>query len=315
LGVVIPTHNRAALLRRAVASVPPDVEVVVVDDGSTDETPSVARRIGNRIAYVRLPMSAGPGPARNVGIDECTSDRVLFLDDDDVLLPEGVERIQQVIASHPEVALHLHNCVWSSGEISIPQETPVTPLSLHEWLQGRFAGELKPVARRDVFEKHRFEDTGASGEALLWGQVIREFGAVVSGAPVVFYDVSRDDRLTSMTGLLSRASQNAAIARRWLALFGAEQRAVAPERWRTRVHAAVLYSALAGDRATARDIAASEPLDGWSHLVACGLAVMPARLLRGTFRLRLAIRSLRTAATARGRGTGDSSIATRAAAR
>lgn len=88
--VVIPTYNRAALLREALNSVFAqeftDFEVIVVDDGSTDETKSVARSFGERVRFFRQ-ENRGPGAARNLGIHRASGEYVAFLDSDDVWFP------------------------------------------------------------------------------------------------------------------------------------------------------------------------------------------------------------------------------------
>lgn len=86
--VIIPTHNRADLLVRAVKSVlvqtEPNFEVIVVDDASTDNTPSVVAAMSDeRIRYIRHEKGLGSAGARNAGIREARGEFVAFLDDDD----------------------------------------------------------------------------------------------------------------------------------------------------------------------------------------------------------------------------------------
>lgn len=93
VSVVITTHNRAQLLPRAVRSAQQagsDLEVIVVDDCSTDETPEVCRNLAG-IRYVRLSSNKGLSNARNVGIAESSSEYIAFLDDDDLRLPNSLE--------------------------------------------------------------------------------------------------------------------------------------------------------------------------------------------------------------------------------
>jgi glycosyltransferase involved in cell wall biosynthesis len=91
--VVIPARNAAAHLREAITSVhrqsTPPTEVVVVDDGSSDDTARIATEHGARV--VRLPTSMGPSHARNRGIAEAQGDLIAFLDADDVWLPGHLE--------------------------------------------------------------------------------------------------------------------------------------------------------------------------------------------------------------------------------
>lgn len=90
--VVIPTYNRRLWVGAAVESVLAqdivDLEVIVVDDGSTDGTAAMlAERFGNRIVIERLPHNRGRSTARNIGWQMACSDLIAFLDSDDLWLP------------------------------------------------------------------------------------------------------------------------------------------------------------------------------------------------------------------------------------
>ncbi|HZQ39551.1 MAG TPA: glycosyltransferase family A protein, partial [Rhizomicrobium sp.] len=100
--VVIPVFNRAEPLRRAIESVRAqtfqDFEIVVVDDGSTDNPRAVVESFADdRIHYWRQP-NAGGGAARNRGIDEARGELVAFLDSDDVFLPHHLESMHALLA-------------------------------------------------------------------------------------------------------------------------------------------------------------------------------------------------------------------------
>lgn len=98
VAVVMPTHNRATLVRRAIESVfaqtMTEFELIVVDDGSTDETMAVLRAIEDeRLKVIHLPRAGGACRARNLGVEEATADVVTFLDDDDEFLPDRLEKL------------------------------------------------------------------------------------------------------------------------------------------------------------------------------------------------------------------------------
>lgn len=93
VSVIIPTFNRPHLLPRAIESAfaaGTDVEVVVVDDASTDETAEVCQAIED-IKYVRLEHNQGVAGARNVGVLASSADYIALLDDDDVRLPGSLD--------------------------------------------------------------------------------------------------------------------------------------------------------------------------------------------------------------------------------
>ena len=83
VSIIIPTHNRPHLLPRAVESARAagtDVEIIVVDDASMDETASVCRELAG-IKYIRLEPNQGVAGARNVGILASSSEFIAFLDE------------------------------------------------------------------------------------------------------------------------------------------------------------------------------------------------------------------------------------------
>ena len=99
VSVVIPTKNRSALLSRSVISILnqtyQDIEIIIVDDGSTDDTPELVANLSkrdSRIVGMRNETSLGGGAARNVGISAAKGEYTAFLDDDDEWHPRKLER-------------------------------------------------------------------------------------------------------------------------------------------------------------------------------------------------------------------------------
>ena len=106
VSVVIPTYNRAPLLERAVKSVfnqtYSHLEIIIVDDGSSDDTRKVVDRLkiqDERVRYLCHDMNKGPQAARNTGIHAAHGEFVAFLDSDDEWLPAKLEKQMAVFAS------------------------------------------------------------------------------------------------------------------------------------------------------------------------------------------------------------------------
>lgn len=96
VSVIIPTYNRSEYLKRAINSVlnqtMPDYEIIIVDDGSTDDTERVVRKYADkRIRYVKHRQRKGGSAARNTGILAARGSLIAFLDDDDEWLPRKLE--------------------------------------------------------------------------------------------------------------------------------------------------------------------------------------------------------------------------------
>jgi glycosyltransferase involved in cell wall biosynthesis len=105
ISVIIPTRDRCALLQEAIMSVVAvrcvgfELEIIVVDDGSTDETAKVVQSYP--ITYLRTDRQ-GASAARNVGMLAARGDYIAFLDDDDVWLPHTLAPQMRVFEEHPE---------------------------------------------------------------------------------------------------------------------------------------------------------------------------------------------------------------------
>jgi len=121
VSVVLPTFNRAATIERAVRSVLAqtfdDLELIVVDDGSTDDT---AERIAAfedvRLRYVKLEKNGGAAAARNVGIGEARGKWVAFQDSDDEWLSEKLEMQMKRLAETGYSACYCGRVVYGLGE-------------------------------------------------------------------------------------------------------------------------------------------------------------------------------------------------------
>ena len=112
VSIIIPTHNRPHLLPRAVESAQRagrDVEVILVDDASTDATAKVARSL-HGIKYIRLEHNEGVAGARNLGILASRADYIAFLDDDDLRLPGSLDAQVEALKENPERGLPAGRC-------------------------------------------------------------------------------------------------------------------------------------------------------------------------------------------------------------
>lgn len=108
VSVITPTYNRAHLLPRALESVLSqdfgDLELIVVDDGSTDETPEVVAGLADpRIRYIRFPENRGIGAARHAGVAAARGEFIAFIDSDDVWLPGKLAYQVTLFQCYPQV--------------------------------------------------------------------------------------------------------------------------------------------------------------------------------------------------------------------
>lgn len=108
VSVIIPTHNRAALVTEAINSVLAqtfkDFELIVVDDGSTDNTRDALKGYADRIHYI-YQENQRRSEARNTGIKAASGEYIAFLDDDDLWLPDKLEKQVTFLDANPGIGL------------------------------------------------------------------------------------------------------------------------------------------------------------------------------------------------------------------
>ena len=174
---IVPVYNGEEFLAEALDSIiaqsEPPFEIIVVDDGSTDGTPEVTRRYGERIRYQRQ-ENAGPAAARNAGLEIANGELIAFLDADDLWHAEKLARQSARFIARPELGISLtrgHN-FW-------------IPELAHEEarLRGSLAGAVSIgslVARRTLFDKiGLFDATSRHKDVIGWLIRASHDGAVV----------------------------------------------------------------------------------------------------------------------------------------
>lgn len=131
VSVVVPLYNKrehiAACVRSVLRQTYPNVETVVVDDGSTDGSANEIECFMDTIRYVRYD-NAGPSIARNRGINLATAEFIAFLDADDRWLPTKLATQMDFLVSHPEIVWCATNCVMVGGPPTARRKT------LSEWV-------------------------------------------------------------------------------------------------------------------------------------------------------------------------------------
>jgi glycosyltransferase involved in cell wall biosynthesis len=161
--VVIPTYNRANALHKTLSSVLAqtfmDFEVIVVDDGSTDNTKAVVEEFHDpRVKYLFIENSGGPATPRNIGMQAATAEWISFLDSDDLWYPEKLETISQSIAENSDVDAIGNNEVIrdpASGKVTILRYGPVTPDFYRTLLvEGNRCSTSAMTVRKSLIEEH-----------------------------------------------------------------------------------------------------------------------------------------------------------------
>jgi glycosyltransferase involved in cell wall biosynthesis len=228
VSVVIPTYNRAAWLSRAIESVitqtVSDWEIILVDDGSTDQTAEVAgafrRRLGGALTCIHQP-NRGCCSARNQGIAASRGAFIAFLDSDDEFLPRKLERQLTLFEKRPELGLvysdysyidldgNLHVSTFDT-KAPLAREAPCEEIArglrvctgslFDTLLRGYFVATIVGLVRREALETIRFADGQRySAEWLFYLQLARNWPAGFVDEPLSLHhhlrgSVTRTDK-------------------------------------------------------------------------------------------------------------------------
>lgn len=147
VSVIIPVYNLADHISRAIDSVLEQIyqpnEIIVIDDGSTDDTVSVVSKYGSKVKLIQQ-QNAGPSAARNTGIKTATSQWIAFLDADDEWVPEKLQLQIDLLKRNPQLVwttANFYRCLCNEN-----RKAPDLPFEkLQKILQGRefFSDYLK----------------------------------------------------------------------------------------------------------------------------------------------------------------------------
>jgi len=245
-----------------------DLEIIVVDDGSADETPEVCRQLSG-IRYIRLPNNVGLAEARNAGILASTAEFIAFLDDDDLRLPNSLDSQIRALDASPTAAFCYGPVMMAdsvrqlpTGEI-LPQRCPEGDI-FWELLEQNFIPVPSVVARRQaLIDFEMFTDEKGIEDWELWLRMAESQPVVAVQEPVALYR-----KPSHSSGQLSsdfptmykymRLVQEAALKRPRAAAASRSQRSRARRGFVSGLYRALLYEATAalaaGDRRTARAV-------------------------------------------------------------
>lgn len=207
VSVIIPTYNRDYILFKAVKSVLDqtykNLEVIVVDDGSTDKTSYLITKYP--VIYVRKPRR-GVAHARNRGIFHAKGEYIAFLDSDDIFVKDKIEKQIKFLEKHPELKLVQTEEIWYKGNKRI------FPKEIHRKAEGWFfdrAVKLCVVSISTVLiEKSVFEKIGMFDENFwvcedyeFWLRVALRYPIGLIKEPLVIKSGGREDQLSAIKGL------------------------------------------------------------------------------------------------------------------
>lgn len=164
VSVIVPTYNRAHIITEAIDSILnqtfKDFELIIVDNYSSDNTESVVKSYSDkRIRYFKNQNNGLVSINRNYGIKKSCGEYIAFLDDDDLWLPEKLEKQVELLDLNKELGLVYSDIyiIGSNGDLRentyFHRIKPTRGNAFNELLQGNFIPMLTVVIRREVLDK------------------------------------------------------------------------------------------------------------------------------------------------------------------
>ncbi len=203
VSVIIPTYQRAGFVGQAIDSVLAqtytDYEIIVVDDGSTDNTRDVLTGYGDRLRVI-YQENRGAGAARNTGIRAAQGRYIAFLDDDDLWFPHKLERQIPILDANPEAALGFTDLV--GFDVNGIRETrysehypPLIDGGATALFRYNFIGGATVCARRRCLEEiGLFDETLLATDYDLWLRMIEHWPFRYLDEPLYYYRQSPDQQ-------------------------------------------------------------------------------------------------------------------------
>lgn len=195
VSIIIATYNRPHLLPRAVESARKagrDVEIVVVDDASTEATSKACRTLSG-IRYVRIERNQKLGGARNVGILASSGEFITFLDDDDVRLPDSLDVQAEALSSAPQAGIVYGQTILGDQDCAptgyvYPSPCPQGDI-FWELLERNFIACPSAVFRRSCLYRIGLPGTTIPGieDWDLWIRLAELYPVVAVERPVAIY--------------------------------------------------------------------------------------------------------------------------------
>ncbi len=183
--VIIPTYNRAHLIKRPIESVIaqtfPSWELIIVDDGSTDNSEQAVKSFSdNRIRYI-FQKNQERSAARNTGIQNAQGQYICFLDSDDYYLPNHLESFRKKIEAEnfPVAVIYCDTVEDNNGKLIRAPAPVIHARNNVEWVVQMTLGTPRTCTHRSILEKHRFDPSITVGEDVdLWVRALKEYPVI-----------------------------------------------------------------------------------------------------------------------------------------
>jgi glycosyltransferase involved in cell wall biosynthesis len=199
VSVIIPTYNNSAYLANAIESAIAqtfrDIEIIVIDDGSTDDTQKVLTCFGDKIQVIHQ-CNQGPSAARNAGLRKSQGNYIAFLDSDDQWLPDKLTRQMPLFEMDPQVGVVFSDTFYVyKGKIqpktSFQLRPPSSGFIFNSLFGKNFIPMLTAIVRRECFNQVGFfdENLKACEDYDMWLRISKSWKFAYVAEPLALYSV------------------------------------------------------------------------------------------------------------------------------
>lgn len=210
ISVVIPLYNKQRCIRSTIESVLnqtySDFELIVVDDGSTDDSASVVAELSDPRIHLVRKANGGVSSARNAGIRQATSEYIAFLDGDDLWEPEFLEEVNKMITDFPEAG------IWGTSYFFLKQGAKVSAgkplpdgfygiIDNSSWNLAHVYCSTAVCCRKSALEEiGGFDERIAYGEDTeVWWRIMLRHPAAYSNRSLAVYRFDEENRAMNKT--------------------------------------------------------------------------------------------------------------------
>lgn len=216
ISFVTPTYNRAHIVGRTIASVLKlaekgwDVDVVVIDDGSTDDFENAVAlfRSSERVKIIRFPENRGQNAARNAGFHAASGEIVSLIDSDDEVIDADYQKIISAFANDEILGVFTATQNMRTGQMMCSLDAAGNIFDYRGFLDGTYSGEYHMFLRKRALPEKPFEENlgiKRSGTLLTWLNLGQVGSFVILPIITRLYDDTGNDRMGNIDNILHDA--------------------------------------------------------------------------------------------------------------
>jgi len=252
VSIVVPTYNREKYLQECLDSIItqnyPNLEIIVTDDNSTDNTEHIVNQYIKRYSFIKYVKNKkypqGPNGNKNNGLDFCTGEIIGIFDDDDTMVDDALNIMVDKLLEGYDVVMG--NCKiisnrWDNGQYSGHGLNKSEEVNWKDYLCGKISGEYWSLFRENILGQKRFDTDIYGGEGTLWRGILKNRKIYYIHKAVRNYRINETSISNNMTNKADIVIKN---YERDIEYYGTEMRQYCPCYLSTIYKGAVYFAKL-----------------------------------------------------------------------